>query len=101
MIAVQDDDDDRAGPLRRSDNRAVNGAQRREQARDADRKAGRGNLFAAKPRDKPVVPAAAADRAEADRLAVLAGRFEGQLGFEDGAGVIFEASDDGGVDYDP
>ncbi len=69
--------------------------ERRLQARDADREAGRGDLLARKARDEIVVTAATADGAEADGLAVVAFDLERQLGFEDGAGVIFEAADDG------
>ena len=72
MVAVEHGDDDRAGLCGAGDDRTVDRAQRRQQARDADRKAGRRNRLGAKARHQPVVAPAAADRAEADRLAVLA-----------------------------
>src|SRR4029077_462366 len=75
-------------------------AQSREQARDADREAGRGHWLLAEARDQAVIAPTAADRPEADRPAVVARRFEGQLRLEDGAGVIFEPAHDGGVDAD-
>ena len=75
-------------------------AQSRQQAGYADRKAGRRNRLAAKARHQPVVAPAPADRAEADRLAVLARRFEGEIGLEDRAGVVFEAADDRGINLD-
>ena len=68
--------------------------ERRLQARDADREAGCRNFLACEARDEIVVAAAAADRAEADGLAVIAFDLERQLGFEDGTGVVFEAADD-------
>ena len=43
--------------------------------------------------EKPV----AADRAEAHDLAVLVGNFDQEFGFVNGAGVVFETADDGGV----
>ena len=66
--------------------------ERRLQTRDADREAGRRNLLAREARDEIVVAAAAADRAEAHGLAVVAFDLERQLGFEDGAGVVFKAA---------
>ena len=72
--------------------------QRRHQARDADGKAGRRHRLAAEARDQPVIAPAAADRAEADDLALLVGDFGQQFGLVDRAGVIFEAADDGGID---
>ena len=98
MVAVEHDDDDRAGLFGRRDDRAVDRPQSREQPRNADRKAGRRDRLAAKARDQPVIAPAAADRAEADRPSGLVFHFESQLGLEDRAGVIFEAADDGGVD---
>ena len=50
--------------------------------------------------DQPVIAPAAADRAEHDRLALLVRDLERQLGLEDGAGVVFEAADDRGIDSD-
>ena len=51
-------------------------------------------------RHEIVVAPAAADRAEAHRAAVLVLDLEGQLDFEDRAGVVFEAAHDGGIDSD-
>src|SRR6185312_9469777 len=87
-----------AGRLGSRDDRALDRAQGREQARDADREAGRRNRLLTEAGDEAVIAPAAADRAEADRLPVLANRFEGELRFEDGAGVIFEPAHDGGID---
>ncbi len=70
------------------------------ETRDADGKAGRGHRLFAEARDQPVIAPAAADRAEDDFLALFVGDGEGQFDLEDGAGVIFEAADDGGVDLD-
>ena len=97
-VAVEREHDDRAGRLGRRDDRAFDRAQRRKQPRDADRKAGRRNRLRAEARDEPVIAPAAADRAEADRPAVVVLDLEGQLRLEDGAGVIFEPANDGGID---
>ena len=48
--------------------------------------------------DEPVVAPAAADRAEADGLALVVLGLERQFNFVDRAGVVFEAADDGGID---
>ncbi len=98
MVAVEHGDDHRPSLLGRSDDRAVDRPQSREQPRHADRKTGRRNRFAAKARDEPVIAAAAADRAEPHGMTEFVFHREGQFGLEDGAGVIFEAADDGGVD---
>src|SRR5262249_38303538 len=71
-----------------------------EQARHADREAGRRHRLAAESRDEAVITPAAADRAEAHRLAIVAGGGEGEFDLVDGAGVVLEAADDGGVDND-
>ncbi len=97
-VAVERQHDNRPRRFGRRDDRALDRAQRREQARDANREAGRRHRLGAEARHEAVVAPAAADRAEADRPAVLARRLEGQLRFEDGAGVIFEAAHDGSVD---
>ena len=47
-----------------------------------------------------VVASAAADRAEAHELAVFVLRLDQEFGFEHGAGVVFEATNDGGIDAD-
>ena len=100
LVAVEREHHHRTRRFRRCDDWALDRSQRRQEARDADRKAGRGNRLRAKPRHQPVVAAAAADRAEPDRPAVLARRLERQLGLEDRAGVIFKPAHDGGVDTD-
>ncbi len=97
-IAVEGEHDDGAGRLGRGDNGAFDGAQGREQPRDPDRKAGRGNRLLAEARDEAVIAPAAADRAEADRPAVVVLDLEGELRLEDGAGVIFEPAYYGRVD---
>ena len=51
--------------------------------------------------EDPVDVAKIKTATEAHVLAVLVGDFGEQLGLEDRAGVVFEAADDGGVDYDP
>jgi hypothetical protein len=61
-------------------------------------KAGRRHRLAHEARDQAIVTATAADRAELDFLALLVGDVEQEFSFEDRAGVIFEAADDGGVD---
>ena len=86
LVAVEREHDHRAR-LRRCDDRAVDRPQRRQQARDPSRSRSR-NRLGAKARHQSVVAPAAADRAEADRPAVLARRLEGELGLEDRAGVI-------------
>src|SRR5712692_644474 len=68
-----------------------------EKARDADGESGRRHRLAAKARDEAVITPAAADRAEADGVSFFVLRFEGEFGFENGAGVIFEAADDGSI----
>ena len=42
----------------------------------------------------------AADRTKHDRLALFVGHLERQFNLEDGAGVVFEAADDRGIDAD-
>ena len=98
LVLVHDQHDDRAAFVLRLGERAADRLQRGEQPRHADRKAGRRHRLAAKPRDEPVIAPAAADRAEADRMALVVADIDQELGFEDGASVIFEAADDGAVD---
>ena len=77
------------------------GAAQPASVRNADRKACRRDRLTAKARDRALVIApATTDRTEAHWLAIIARDFEGELGLEHGAGVIFEATDDGGVDAD-
>ena len=72
--------------------------ERGHEPRHADGESGGRHRLAAEARHEAVIAPAARDRAEADGLAVVAFDFEGEIGFVDGAGVIFEAADDGGVD---
>ena len=95
-VAVEHGDDHRAG-LGLGVELAERG-QRRLQPRHADGEAGRRHRLAAEARHEAVITPAAADRAEAHRAAFLVLGLEGQFNFEDRAGVIFEAADDGGVD---
>ena len=73
--------------------------ERGHEPRHADGESGGRHRLAAKARDESVIASAAADRTEADRIALVFG-LKGQIGFVDRAGVIFEAADDGGVDDD-
>ena len=59
-----------------------------------------GTFCAGEARDEIVVASAAADRAEADGLALLVVHLESQLGLEHGAGVVLEPADDRGIDDD-
>src|SRR5690606_36927992 len=74
--------------------------QRSHQARDADREAGCRDGCALEARHKPVIAAATADRTKAHDLAILIRDLGQQLGFEHGAGVIFQAAHDRRVDLD-
>ena len=56
------------------------------------------DLLAGEALDETVIAPAADHRAEADRLPALIFDGRGQLGLEHRAGVIFEATDDGGVE---
>ena len=62
--------------------------------RYADGEAGRGHRLSAEAGDEAVVAPATRDRAEADRLAIIAADGEGKFDLVDGAGVVFEAADD-------
>ena len=97
-IAVHDGDENRRQDLVAAELAEV--LQRRHQARDADGEAGGRHRLAREARDQPVIAPAAADRAEDDLFALFVGDVEGQFGFVDRAGVVFEAADDGGVDLD-
>jgi hypothetical protein len=79
---------------------APGGGQRGEQAVDADRDAGRGHGLAGEAPHEVVVAAAAGHRAELARAALVVEDLEGELGLVDGAGVVAEAADDGGVEHD-
>src|SRR5262249_21682935 len=68
--------------------------QRRHQPRHADGEAGRRHRLAAKTRDQSVVASTAADRAEANRFAVLTRDGERQLNLVDRARIIFEPAHD-------
>jgi hypothetical protein len=74
--------------------------QRGEQPVDPDGDAGGGDRLPREALDEVVVAPPAGDRAELARAALLVGDLEGQFGLEDGAGVVAEAPDDGGVDDD-
>jgi len=63
-----------------------------EQPRHPDGEAGRRHRLAAKARHEAVVAAAAADGAEADGGAVVAGGREGEFDLVDGAGVVLKAA---------
>jgi hypothetical protein len=76
------------------------GAERGEQAVDADGDAGGRHLLPGEALDEVVVAPAAGDGAELPRAALLVGDLEGELGLVDRAGVVAEAADDGGVDDD-
>src|SRR5690348_2991100 len=75
--------------------------ERRLQARHADGEAGRRHRLAAEARHESIIPSAATDRAEAHGAALLVLGLEQKLNLEHGARVIFETSDDGGIDLDP
>ncbi len=76
----------------------ADGLQRGGEPRHADGEAGRRHVLAAEAADEAVIAPAPADRAEHDGLALLVRHLEGELRFEDGAGVVFEAADDGRID---
>ena len=97
-VLIHHGDDD--GAVRAFVVELADGFQRGGEPRDADGETGRRNVFAAEAADEAVVAPSPADRAEDDRLAFFVRHFEGELGFEDGAGVVFEAADDGGIDTD-
>ena len=63
-------------------------------------KSRRRHRLAAKARDQPVITATATDRAEAHRAAFFVLGFEGEFYLVDGACVVFEAANDGGIDAD-
>ncbi len=100
MVAVEHGDDDRSRLRRSGDDRAVDRPQRREQAGDADREARRRHRLGAEACDQSVVAPAAADRTEANRPPLVVLGFEGQLGLENRAGVIFEAAHHGRIEDD-
>ena len=67
------------------------------QARHADRETCCWHWLATETRHETIVASAAADRTKANGLAVLALDGKRQLNLVDGARVIFEATDDGGI----
>src|SRR5262249_46808601 len=69
-----------------------------EQPRYADGEAGRRHRLAAEARHEAIIAAAAADRSEAHRLAVVAGDHQRQFDLVDRTGVVFEAAHDGRID---
>ena len=97
-VAIEHQNDDRA--LHGLGGDLAEGLQSVQQPRDADGDSGGRNLLAGEALDETVIAPAADHRAEADRLPALIFDGRRQLGFEDGAGVIFEAADDGRVDAD-
>src|SRR5436190_4340274 len=94
-------DEDDHGTARGGGIGLADGRERRLQARDADGEAGGRHLGPRETLDEAVIAAAAADRAEADGLAGFVLHLGGDLGFEDGAGVVLEATNDGYVGADP
>ena len=97
-VAIEHQHDD--GALHGFSGELAEGLEAVEQARHADGESGGRNLLAGEALDEAVIASAAHHRAEADRLPALVFDGRGQLSFEHGAGVIFEAADDGGVDAD-
>ena len=97
-VAIEHQHDD--GALHGFSRELAEGLEAVEQARHADGESGGRNLLAGEALDETIIASAAHHRAEADRLPALVFDGRGQLGFEHGAGVIFEAADDGGVDAD-
>ena len=73
-IAVHDGDQHRRGGV--GDIQLAEVFQRRHQARDADGEAGGGHVLAGEALDQPVIPPAAADRAELDLFALFIGDVE-------------------------
>ena len=94
-VAVEHEHDDRT--LHGFSWELAEGLEAVEQARHADGESGGRNLLAGEALDKTVIAPAAHYRAEPDRLPALVLDGCGQLSFEHGAGVIFEATDDGGI----
>src|SRR5690606_20970214 len=74
--------------------------ERGQEPRHADGEPGRRHRLADETGDEPVIAPATRHRSEAHGIALLVLHFEGELGLVNGAGVIFEAADDGGVDAD-
>ena len=89
---------DQHRPGRRLGVELADHCQRGLQPRHADGEAGRRNGLAAEARHQTVVAPAAADRAEANGAAFLVFGFEQKFYFVDGAGVVLEAADDGGIE---
>ena len=59
-----------------------------------------GHRLGAEAAHQPIIAATAADGAEHHVLALFVLHLEGEFDLEDRAGVVFEATDDGGVDAD-
>ena len=98
LVLIHHKHNDRALRLGLSAELAQHG-ERREQTRYTDRKARRRDRFTTKTSDQAVIPSATRHRAKTHRLAVIALHFECEFSLENGAGVIFEATDDGRVNY--
>src|SRR5262249_20975470 len=90
--AVHDQHDHRT--LRVASLVLAEGGERGLQPRDADREAGRRHILLQEAADEPIIAAAAANGAEADRAAILVLHLEGEIGFEDGARVVLETTND-------
>ena len=98
LVLIHHKHNDRALRLGLSAELAQHG-ERREQTRYADRKARRRHRLAPETGDQAVIPPATRHRAETHRSAVIALHFECEFSLENGAGVIFEATDDGRVNH--
>ena len=97
-VAVHDEDDDGADGIGQSSlPRFFSAVIRRDTPME---KPVAGTVLAREALDQPVIAPAAADRAEATTWPFSLGTVEEKFGLVDGAGVVFEAADDGGVDAD-
>src|SRR3954451_2201926 len=97
-VAVEHGDDDGAELGPRVE--LAKQSQRGLKPRHADRESGRRHRLAAKTRDETIIAPTTADRAEADRAALVILGLEQQFDLVDGARVIFETAHHGGIDLD-
>src|SRR5262249_17298664 len=97
-LAVEHRDDDGAGLGLSLDLAEM--LQRRHQPRHTDGKSGRRHRLAAKARDQSIVAPAGAYRGETDRSALIVLSLERQIHFEDWAGVVLKAADNGWINAD-